>query len=490
MKKIKILLASLVLAAFAFQGCEDMDDHAVPVNDFIWKGLNLYYLWQENVPALADDRFANQEQLNNFLESYGSPESLFESLLYRKYPDGTNADRFSVMFPDFRVLENVLQGVATSNGMDYGLVYADDAKVNVLGYVRYVLPNTDAAAKGIKRGDLIYAVNGTTLNVSNYQSLLSQQSYTVSLATSVDGVVTPTGVDVALTKAEYAENPVYKVSVTEVGGKKIGYLMYNGFYGNYDAELNNAFAALKSEGATELVLDLRYNGGGSVRTATYLASMITGQFTGQLFAKQQWNSKLQAYYESNNPAALQNLFSDNLSNGAAINHLNLSRVYIIATGDTASASELVINCLTPYINVVQVGELTVGKNVGSVTLYDSPDFSKKDIDGSHRYAMQPIVIRTVNKDGFGEYSAGIKPTPGFEIEESVRNMGVLGSIDEPLFAKAIAGINGGSGRYTTQKSDGKSLKKFSNIKSMRRFGTDMYLEEMPEGSLNLLKQLQ
>ncbi len=76
MRKIKILLASLILAAFAFQGCEDMDDNAVPVNDFIWKGLNLYYLWQENVPNLSDDRFANQGQLNSFLEGYSSPEEL------------------------------------------------------------------------------------------------------------------------------------------------------------------------------------------------------------------------------------------------------------------------------------------------------------------------------------------------------------------------------------------------------------------------------
>ena len=67
MKKIRLLLASLVIAGFAFQACEDMDDTAVPVNDFIWKGLNLYYLWQEDVPNLADDRFdgaGDQERLN------------------------------------------------------------------------------------------------------------------------------------------------------------------------------------------------------------------------------------------------------------------------------------------------------------------------------------------------------------------------------------------------------------------------------------------
>lgn len=487
MKKIKTLLACLIVAAFAFQGCEDMDDNAVPVNDFIWKGLNLYYLWQENVPNLADDRFANQEQLNNFLEGYGSPESLFESLLYRQYPDGTKADRFSVMFSDFRILENVLQGVATSNGIDFALVYADESQTNIFGYVRYILPGTDAANKDIQRGDIFYAVNGVQLTASNYSDLLGQATYTLSLANYVDGAVVPTGETVELTKAEYAENPVYSVKVIDNGGgSKIGYLMYNGFYGNYDADLNNAFGELKAAGVTELVLDLRYNGGGSVRTATYLGSMVTGQFNGELFAKQQWNSKLQAYYEENNPQALVNLFTDKLGNGATINQLNLSKVYIIATDATASASELVINCLKPYINVIVIGETTVGKNVGSVTLYDSPDFSKKDVDGSHRYAMQPIVIRTVNKDGFGEYSGGIAPT--VEHKEDIANMGVIGDATEPLLAEAIAQINGTSN--PDRRMPVKVFRSFKNTKNMRRFGTDMYIDEMPSGSQELIKQLQ
>ncbi|MDV6168020.1 S41 family peptidase [Flavobacterium sp. DG1-102-2] len=488
MKKIKLLLASLVLAAFAFQGCEDMDDNAVPVNDFIWKGLNLYYLWQENVPNLADDRFANQEQLNTFLEGYSGPESLFESLLYRKYPDGTNADRFSVIFSDFNVLENTLQGVSTSNGVDFALVYADQSKTNIFGYVRYILPDTDAATKNIKRGDIFYAVNGTQLTVSNYQQLLGQSSYTLSLGTYTDGAVVPTGVDVTLAKTQYAENPVYSVKVVESGSNKIGYLMYNGFYNTYDADLNNAFAELSSAGVTDLVLDLRYNGGGSVSTATYLASMITGQFNGQLFAKQQWNSKLQAYYEDRNPAALTNLFSDKLGNGFTINHLNLSRVYIITTEATASASELVINCLKPYISVIQIGETTVGKNVGSVTLYDSPTFSKKDVNGSHRYAMQPIVIRTVNKEGFGEYSSGIVPT--IEHKEDISNMGIIGDAAEPLFAEAIANITGTGGRTSGRWGTINKPRGFKDTRTMKRFGTEMYINEMPEGSLDLVKLLQ
>ena len=139
MKKITILLVALVAGVMTFQSCEDLDDNAVPVNDFIWKGLNSYYLWQEKVPNLADDRFANQKALYDFTRSYDSPESLFESLLYGVNENGQRVDRFSVIFPDYRVLENALQGVSKSNGMEYGLAYTDESRTTVVGYVRYYI---------------------------------------------------------------------------------------------------------------------------------------------------------------------------------------------------------------------------------------------------------------------------------------------------------------------------------------------------------------
>ncbi len=476
MKKMRLLLASLLLGAFAFQACEDMDDNAVPVNDFIWKGLNLYYLWQADVPDLSDDRFANQGELNSYLESFSSPESLFESLLYQR---GV-IDRFSVLVPDFRVLENLLQGVVKSNGVEFGLVYTDDTETAIFGYVRYIMPGSDASTKNIRRGDIFYAVNDTPLTPDNYQSLLGADTYALNLATYSGGTVTPTGTTVTLTKAQYAENPVYTTQVVQEGSHRIGYFMYNGFYSNYDADLNAAFAQLASQNVTDLVVDLRYNSGGSVRTATYLASMITGQFDGDLFAKQQWNAKLQAHYEDNNPEALVNLFTNQISGGGTINSLNLNKVYILTTHSTASASELVINCLKPYIDVVVIGDVTTGKNVGSITLYDSPDFGKNGRDGSHRYAMQPIVLKVVNADGFGDYSAGIEPE--IELPEDYGNMGVLGDTNEPLFAAAIGDITA-NGRPVWAPV--KKLKAFKDSKNMRRFGTEMYIDEMPEGSAGL-----
>lgn len=486
MKKICIILFSLVAGAVALQSCEDMDDNAVPVNDFIWKGLNLYYLWQENIPNLADDRFSNQGKLNNFLQAYDSPETLFESLLYREDASGRKTDRWSVLFSDFRVLENLLQGTSKSNGMEYGLSYTDASQIGVFGYVRYILPGTDAAGKDIHRGDIFYAINGTTLNRSNYQALLSEATYTLNLADDVNGTLVPNGRSVTLTKSEYSEDPVYIHNTHTSGSHKIGYLMYNGFYSNYDSTLNNAFGQFASEGVTDLVLDLRYNGGGSVRTATYLASMITGQFNGQLFAREQWNAKLQAYFESNDASVLDNLFTNKLSDNTTINSLSLNKVYILTSGTTASASELVINCLQPYVDVVVIGDTTTGKNVGSVTLYDSPNFSANNRNGSHRYAMQPIVLKTVNKNGFGDYSDGIGPE--VILKEKLTTLGVLGDPAEPLYAAAIAKITQ-LGRSLPQDNE-PALKTFKDSKSIMRFGNEMYREELPEGSLGLIKSLQ
>jgi len=472
MKKIGILLLSLLTVSVTLQSCEDMDDNAVPVNDFIWKGLNQFYLWQSNVPNLADNRFANQAELNAFLESYNTPSALFESLLYRTDSAGNKVDRFSVLVEDYRVLENALQGVSMSNGIEFGLVYKDDTRTSVFGYVRYVMPGSDASTKDIKRGDIFYAVNGTALTGSNYYDLLVNQNfYTLNMAEYDGGNITPNDKTVALTKTQYSENPVLVAKTITAGSHTIGYLMYNGFYSNYDTQLNDAFGQFAAAGVTDLVLDLRYNGGGSVRTATYLGSMITGQFNGQIFCKEQWNSKLQAYYESNNPESLVNKFSSTLSNGSSINSLRLNKVYIIATGSTASASELVINGLKPYIEVQQIGKTTVGKNVGSITLYDSPDFSAKNRNGSHRYAMQPIVFRIANKNDFGDYASGIKPN--VELGESFDNMGMLGNETEPLLAEAIHEITGSGRRILAPETPHVAVR---DSKSIRPLGNDMYTE--------------
>ena len=472
------LKLSLVLLCFTtvFISCEDKDDIAVPnnleINDFVWKGLNLYYYWQADSPDLADTRFSTQSQLNSFLSNYSTPESLFEHLIVDR-----STDRFSVIFDDYEVLQGVLQGTSKSNGVDFGLVYKQGSQTDIFGWVRYVLPNSDASTKPIQRGDIFYAVNGTPLTVNNYQQLLSAENYTLNLADFDGGAITPNGESVSLTKTAYSENPVYYTNVYTYGDKKIGYLVYNGFFSGFDSQLNQAFSTFSAEGITHLIVDLRYNSGGSVNTATYLASMITGQFTGQVFAKQEWNQKVEDYYNANNPELLINRFTNSLANGTPINSLNLNKVYMITSKSSASASELLINGLKPYIDVVQVGDVTTGKNVGSITLYDSPTFGSQNKNPNHKYAMQPIVLKIVNKDGFGEYQDGLQPST--LLKENYANLGTLGDVEEPLLSTTI-GIITANGRMIMPQP-ALRLNEFKDVKQLRTLGTEMYLEELPEG---------
>jgi hypothetical protein len=470
MKSIYKIFVLVILATFALYSCEDNDDSLnIPANlevqNFIWKGLNLYYLWQDDAPDLADDRFQNQGQLNAFLTNYNNPFDLFNYLKV----DPT-IDRFSVLVEDYVVLENLFQGVTKNNGMEFSLRLKPGSATQVYGVVNYVIPNSDAASKNVIRGMLFNAINGQALNTENFRTLLALESYTLNLADFNEGAVTANGQSIALTKSELTENPVFLTKVIQINNQKVGYLMYNGFTANYDVQLNEAFGTLKNEGVTDLVLDLRYNGGGSVLTASRLASMITGQFNGQLFAKQQWNSKIQSFFEENNPSQLVNNFTNSIGN-TPINSLNLSRVYILTTGATASASELVINGLKPYITLIQIGTKTVGKNVGSVTLYHSPTFGKENRNSNHKFAMQPIVIKTINKDNFGDYQDGLVPT---NIQsENPANMGILGNEDEPYLNTALELISG-SGRSIPQ--DAQSFgEEFRSSKSLQRFGNDMYI---------------
>jgi len=290
--------------------------------------------------------------------------------------------------------------------------------------------------------------------VSNYRSLLfgDNLSYTLNMASIQNGTLTPNGVEVALTKEENFEtNPIQLAkTITQGNGEKIGYLMYNQFVAEKSDALNQQFAEFKSQNITDLIIDLRYNGGGSVRNCVELASMITGQFTNKIFAEEQWNDKLLTYLKDRfGLESLINRFVSSLSDGTTINSLNLERVYIITTSETASASELLINGLASYIQVIQVGERTVGKNVGSITVYDYID-NDQTKNPDHTYAMQPIVLKIANNDGYADYADGLEPSTF--IEEDIRNLGSLGEESELMLATALNLISG-TAKYTIPQAE-------------------------------------
>jgi C-terminal processing protease CtpA/Prc len=141
---------------------------------------------------------------------------------------------------------------------------------------------------------------------------------------------------------------------------------------------------------------------------------------------------------------LNDYFVDTTHTGVALQGLGLNRVYILTSGRSASASELLINGLSPHINVVQIGTATYGKNVGSITIYDYIDNSGNERNPNHTYAMQPIVLRIANSDNYADYTNGLEPD--IELRESFSTYGILGDVNEPLFAAALNHISGGTAK--------------------------------------------
>ncbi len=418
----------------------------VQVQDFMWKAMNFWYFWQANVENLSDNRFPNTAEgskiYTEFLLSEEDPGKFFKNKLQ------FSEDRFSFFNDDYVELTQSLSGISKSNGMEFGLVRIPDSE-DIVGYVRYIIPNSDAAVKPIHRGDIFTGVNGTTLTESNYAGLLfgSSDTYTLNMATIVDNTPVPNGEEITLTKQkDLQENPIFLDEIIETKGKKIGYLVYNGFTNEFDEQLNDVFGDFKSGGVTDLVLDMRYNPGGSVNTARLLSSMIYGTNTKDVFLKAKYNDKYQKILEDQK-TDVQDYFADKTGKGNSINTLQLKKVYVLTTQGSASASELVINGLEPYLDVVQIGEKTRGKNEFSVTMVDDREnnylYSAKrvaKIQSDNRWAIQPLLGRNENAEGFSDYTEGL--APDIPLKEDLSNLGVLGDLKEPLLAKAIQEISG------------------------------------------------
>ena len=420
---------TLLLILALFFGCKnDIDDTIVvattenlDVEDFIYKVMNFAYYWQKDVPNLSDDKFTNYKAYTNFLQSFDGPVSLFEGLQYEQ-------DRYSVLISDYNAFENNMKGISLSNGMNFGLVRFSQNSSDIFAYVQYVISGSDAEIKGIKRGDIFTDVNGNQLTTSNFRELLfsNAASYTIDLATINNNTITKTGVSINMTNSQQTEQSVHLSKVIQNGGKKVGYVMYNSFVTSQDEALRIAFANFAKEQIDELVVDLRYNRGGSVATAQLLGGLIAGQHANKVFAKLVFNEKLSS---ENQDVKITN---------SNIN-LGLSRVFFLTTQSSASASEMTINGLKPYLNVVQIGDKTEGKDVGSNPFYDYID-NNRTINPNHNYLVLPITFKYYNSEGVGDYSEGL--LPNVSISENLTNLGVLGDAEEPLLKKALEYIRG------------------------------------------------
>tara|TARA_R110001583_G_scaffold191529_4_gene356792 strand:- start:4957 stop:6423 length:1467 start_codon:yes stop_codon:yes gene_type:complete len=482
MKNLKVLFLFFLISSLVTSCFKDNDDKLISVseiNDFVWKGMNSWYNWQTQVPDLADSKKDNSNNYDAYLKQFQKPEDLFNSVIYQK----DVIDRFSWFIDDYIIQEQQFQGISKSFGMRFQSVQINSSG-DIIIYVRYVANNSPASAANIKRGDIISALNGTLLNTTNFSDLvntLNNDTVTLSFATENNGILTPTE-DKTITATIVYENPVYLSKVfNDINGKKVGYLVYNQFVTSYNDELNAAFATFKSENIDELILDLRLNGGGSVETSSYLASMIYANAGEGKFADLTFNSKHENENGSYNFSNTLNVYNTNnkKTGEETINRLSSSiRLYILISGSTASASEMIINGLKPYMPVKLIGTTTYGKNVGSITLYDSPSTDFQDrasANPNHTNAMQPIVFQIFNKNGESDYTQGFVPDIEVKEYEYWNNILPFGDENEAVLKVALDDIRG----YTTKMVSSKKTQaiKSLTIPSTNKFEREMYIDK-------------
>ncbi|MDO5655330.1 MAG: S41 family peptidase [Flavobacteriaceae bacterium] len=479
----KLFNLILVIFFLFFFSCNNDDGNSASsrsVNDFVWKGLNSWYYWKPQVSDLQDNRFNSNRDYESFINGK-TPENLFFSLLYN-YP---NDDQFSWIVDDVNALLERFSGIETTNGMDFYLFRHSGSNQALAGIVNYVVPGSSAALQGIKRGDVFFAVNGSPLNTNNYLQLYDHQvsiTFANDAAMNSNELIFSGAYEKHLIAQQLEINPVHYATVFDGNQRRAGYLVYNGFKANYNDELNAVFGEFRNAGITDLILDLRYNRGGSLPSALALAQMITGRFTGSPFVRLDFNdshNSLDKQFNFESQMTIYNFVNgQNVPAGTqSINSLNLNNVYILTTANTASASELIISGLDAYIDVVVIGSETRGKFVGSRTLVDHPASDFMDISQRsrlHNYAMQPIVFAYFNAQN-EIFLSGIQADYNISFSQYV---GTLGNFGDPnsdaALANALSVIGGFSSRTNLPVYE--HIQQYVSTKELQEIGKELYLE--------------
>ncbi len=393
-----------------------------PANSWVYDQMKEWYLWSDKMPAKdkTDLTLVTGKDGEDDIKSH-----YFYSLL-NDYP---NTDRFSWIRENIVDLTNSLSGVSTSFGFSRTAVYLDNTRTNLAFFISNVILGSPADKAGLKRGDIVLTINGTQLNGTNFASLIvDNETATFGLGESKNNAYVLSGKTITATKAVVQNNPIQFSKIIEKGNKKIGYLVYTQFLETYDEQLKQVFGQFKAAGINELVLDLRTNGGGRISSADLISSLVVKNLnTNNVIHQDEWNATIKAKYPSvTTPTKFTN----------QANNLNLNRLFVLTSNATASASELVINSLRPYMDVIIVGQNTAGKNVGSITLKDEAKPAR------WKWGMQPIVLRTVNSKGESAYGTKTGFTPDHIISDNIYPFKPWGDESETLLKKALEVITG------------------------------------------------
>lgn len=403
------------------------------------------YYWNERIPAY--DIFKPRSLTDN--------EAVLDAIIALP---GSPIDKYS--FLDDGAVSAVLAGVSGDYG--FSVFYNTSPSSDDLR-IKYVSPNSPAAAQGLKRGYRITKLNGTTnlsTDLSTTLDFVGNAIFGNAASVSLT-VLKPDGSsqELVISKASYSNNPIFLTKVIQVGSKKIGYIVYNSFTSNSKTTLATEIGKFQSAGATELIVDLRYNGGGSVSTADDFTDLIAPTaFNGQVMYTTVWTKKMQEgkanilvnqplldaqgklqlpssdpkyappkngkYYTYADISYLPDNNSGNVELFNKIGTAEFKKIYFLVLGGTASASELLINNLKGVMStdVKLIGRQTYGKPVGFFAIH---------IDKLDLYIPQ---FETKNNKNEGGYFNGM--TVDYPINDDVTKD--FGDPTEKLIAAALS----------------------------------------------------
>ncbi len=393
--------------AISYPAPETLANDCTPQGEKSWVRSHLddVYLWYHDI-------------VNVNAANYATPMDYFDALLVR------SRDRFS--FTESQAVIDAYFQTGEVVGYGANFVRASDGRLRV----SYSEPGSPAQLQGVDRGTQIVAINGTP------EAQLARASFLAALYPASSGETNTFDVldagasvsrQVTLKATSVVGTPVQKNQVLNLpNGKKVGYLLFTDHIDSAEAPLASAMAQFAQANIDDLVLDIRYNGGGYLYIASEVGYMIGGApVAGQTFEKLNFNDK---HPEKTNDPANTMPFYDGDSNGKSLPGLGLKRVFLLTGPGTCSASESIINSLKPFVEVITIGGATCGKPYG---------FIQKNNCATAYFAIE---FEGVNSRGQGGYVNGFAPSCAADddLEHG------FGNPNERLFKTALAYQNAGA----------------------------------------------
>ncbi len=371
----------------------DVQGSTADENNWIRSWSNELYLWYDEIADVNPNGLSTTD--------YFEEMKTFETT-----PTGAPKDRFHFTVPTEEWIQQSQSGISGGYGATFAFISSSPPRQIVVAYTEPDTPATDPAIN-LRRGASILEVDGVDLVNGSDVATLNDGLFPGDNEThdfvieEIDGTVRT----ITMTSAQIASTPVQNISVLETDTGRVGYLTFNDHIATAEAQLVAAVQQLQSDNITDLVLDLRYNGGGFLDIANELSFMVAGpdQAVGRVFELMQFNDQHPNFDPvTGNPLNPINFHSTGqgftVNSGTQLPSLGLSRVFVLTGSGTCSASESIINSLRGIdIEVVQIGDTTCGKPYG---------FYPFDNCGTTYFSIQ---FRGVNDKNFGDYAAGFSP---------------------------------------------------------------------------------